>query len=278
MQRHWPGRPLDEIKAEIRSQHAPSFEAALTEYGEMIARARDFVGSQGIATVPEGEELRVEATPSFMRPVIPFAAYEPPAFFDSQQLGIYLVTPQNGDLGEHNRAAILNTSVHEGYPGHHLQFACAYRNPSLAALLASDFASEFVEGWAHYCEQLMYEQGFSHGPEVRFVQVNDLIWRACRIVIDVELSTGRMGFADAVEMLHQEAAMERPAAEAEVRRYTYTPGYQLSYLYGKHLLLGLREERRQADGPDFDLRAFHDRLLYAGALPASFWRATFEED
>jgi uncharacterized protein (DUF885 family) len=269
--RHWPGRSLDEVNEELRRAHPADFEAALGEYRETIRRAREFVASRGLAALPPDEELRVEETPGFLRPVIPFAAYEPPAFFDEHQLGIYIVTRQDEGLGEHTRASILNTSVHEGYPGHHLQFASANRNRSLARLLNADHSTELIEGWAHYCEQLMYEQGFSSGPEVRFVQLNDLVWRACRVIIDVELSGGRMGFEEAVRMLTTEAAMTREGAETEVKRYTFTPGYQLSYLYGKHLLLELRDRRRQAEGPTFDLRRFHDTLLSASCVPAAMW-------
>jgi uncharacterized protein (DUF885 family) len=228
-----------------------------------------------VATIPSDEELRVEPTPGFLRPVIPFAAYEPPAHFDAHQLGIYLVTPQAEGLHEHNHAAILNTSVHEAYPGHHLQFAAANQNRSLARLLAADFASELIEGWAHYCEQLMHEEGFATGPEVRFVQLNDLIWRACRILLDVDLSCGRLGLDEAVATLVREAAMDPAAALSEVKRYTYTPGYQLSYLYGRHLLLQLRERRHQAEAANFSLRDFHDRLLYAGTLPSAFWNQLY---
>jgi uncharacterized protein (DUF885 family) len=271
----WPGRSVEEVDALIRSQHPADFDAALADYREAIAASREFVAGQRLATLPPGEELRVEPTPAFLRDVIPFAAYEPPARFDRRQLGIYIVTPRDGDLGGHNPAAVLNTSVHEGYPGHHLQFACANQHPSISRLLSADCATELVEGWAHYCEQLMYEQGFTTSPEVRFVQLNDLVWRACRVIIDVELCSGRMSFAEAVDMLVERAAMPRAAAEGEVRRYTYTPGYQLSYLYGKHLLLQLRQRRQRVDGSAFDLRDFHDRLLYAGPLPAATWDTLF---
>ncbi|HZU16228.1 MAG TPA: DUF885 domain-containing protein [Candidatus Dormibacteraeota bacterium] len=274
--RHWPGRRPEEVDELVRARHPATMEAVLTAYGEAITAARSFVEQQRLATLPPGEELLVEATPSFLRPVIPFAAYEPPARFDAHQLGIYMVTPGEDGLRGHDHASVLNTSVHEGYPGHHLQFACANQHPSLARLLSADHAVEMVEGWAHYCEELMYEQGFMSGPEVRFVQLNGLIWRACRVVIDVELSCGRMGFPEAVEMLVSRAAMPRPGAEAEVRRYTYTPGYQLSYLYGKHLLLALRERRRRLEGDRFQLRRFHDRLLYAGAVPAAMWDSLFD--
>ncbi|MDQ6920913.1 MAG: DUF885 domain-containing protein [Candidatus Dormibacteraeota bacterium] len=272
---HWPGRTLEEVNQIVRSEHAESFEAALQEYRQVIAAARSFVAEAGLATIPADEELRVEPTPRFLRPVIPFAAYEPPARFDTHQLGIYIVTPQEDGLGEHNHSAILNTSVHEAYPGHHLQLSSANQHPSLARLLAAEYATELVEGWAHYCEQLMYDQGFAEGPELRFVQLNDLIWRACRIVLDVDLSCGRLGVPEGVATLVREAAMDPAAALAEVRRYTYTPGYQLSYLYGRHLLGELRERRRQAEGPAFQLRPFHDRLLYAGSLPSAFWNDLF---
>jgi hypothetical protein len=274
----WPGRSLEEVDAAIREEHVTDFGGALEEYRTGIAQARAFVVERQLATLPQAERLKVMETPAYLRHVIPFAAYEPAAFFDSHQLGIYIVTPpgQPAEMGEHNRASILNTSVHEAYPGHHLQFVCANSTGSIPRLLGSFQAHEFIEGWAHYCEELMYEEGFSARPEVRFIQLSDLAWRACRIVIDVELSTGRMDFEKAVRMLVDEAGMRRPQAEAEVRRYTFTPGYQLSYLYGKHLLRQLRERRRRELGSSFGLRDFHDRLLYAGALPAALWDRLFE--
>jgi hypothetical protein len=275
--KHWPGRTLEEVEAEVRSQHAPDFPRALAEYRDSIAAARRFVEERGLASIPRGEALEVVETPPFLRATTPFAAYFPAAPFDERQVGVYIVTPLSGPeaLQEHSRAAIQNTSVHEAYPGHHLQFVSANQNRSLARLLSSFQAHEFVEGWAHYCEQLMYEEGFSAGPEVRFVQLTDLIWRACRIIIDVELSSGRMTVEEAVLLLVSEAGMAREGAQAEVNRYTYTPGYQLSYLYGKHLLLDLRERVRKRQGAQFSLKGFHDTLLTAGALPAAFWDRLF---
>jgi uncharacterized protein (DUF885 family) len=112
---------------------------------------------------------------------------------------------------------------------------------------------------------------------VRFIQLNDILWRACRIIIDIELTRGRMTPSEAVSLLVDRAAMEPRQAAAEVNRYTYTPGYQLSYLYGKHLLLELRENLRQRSNGSFSLREFHDRLLYAGCVPAVLWDRLFEE-
>jgi uncharacterized protein (DUF885 family) len=275
--KHWAGKSLAEVESAIRSDHAPAFDQALTEYRTSIAAARRFVEQHQLATIPAGEALDVIETPPFLRATTPFAAYFPAAPFDERQLGVYIVTPLSGSraLEEHNRPAIQNTSVHEAYPGHHLQFVCANVGRTLARVLSSYQAHEFVEGWAHYCEQLMYEEGFSSTPEVRFVQLTDLLWRACRVVIDVELSCGRMSFEEAVAMLVGEAGLSQEGARAEVNRYTYTPGYQLSYLYGKHLLLELRDRVQQKQGADFTLRGFHDTLLYAGALPAALWDRLF---
>jgi uncharacterized protein (DUF885 family) len=275
--KQWAGKSLAEVESAIRSDHAPAFDQALTEYRTSIAAARRFVEQHQLATIPAGEALDVIETPPFLRATTPFAAYFPAAPFDERQLGVYIVTPLSGSraLEEHNRPAIQNTSVHEAYPGHHLQFVCANVGRTLARVLSSYQAHEFVEGWAHYCEQLMYEEGFSSTPEVRFVQLTDLLWRACRVVIDVELSCGRMSFEEAVAMLVGEAGLSQEGARAEVNRYTYTPGYQLSYLYGKHLLLELRDRVQQKQGADFTLRGFHDTLLYAGALPAALWDRLF---
>jgi uncharacterized protein (DUF885 family) len=123
-----------------------------------------------------------------------------------------------------------------------------------------------------YSEQMMREEGFDDGPAFRLAMHTDAIWRACRIVLDVRMHRGEIGVEDAIEFLVGHTAFERPNAVAEVKRYTYTPTYQLSYLLGKVLILGLRDEQRRRLGDRFSLRAFHDSLLTAGSLPVSFHR------
>jgi len=197
--------------------------------------------------------------------------YSPPGRFEKRQLGLYFVTPCSPDsemMRENNYASIKNTSVHEAFPGHHLQQVCANLNPSLVRLLR--WSVETVEGWAHYCEELMMETGFSREPEVRVAKLLDQIWRACRIIVDIDLHTGRMKLDDAVDFLVREVGMERPAAIAEVKRYTYTPTYQLSYLLGKHLIMQLRRSVRKELGNMYQERFFNDTLLYAGPIPAKY--------
>jgi uncharacterized protein (DUF885 family) len=257
-----------EAKEIVKRDHPERFEDALAYTATAMADSRRFVVEHNLATVPPNEELRVIETPSFARHVIPFAAYYAPAKFDARQQGFYMVTPIEDKpemLREHAYAFTRNTAVHEGYPGHHLQLTCANLNPSPARILS--WAVETIEGWAHYCEDMMKEAGFGADPATRFAQMTDQIWRACRILIDIDLHLGRMTFDEAVDFLTKETGMERPGAVAEVRRYTYTPGYQLSYLLGKHMIVGLRKDVRKRLGRQFSDRFFHDTILYAGSLP-----------
>jgi uncharacterized protein (DUF885 family) len=268
--------PDDDIAtaiARLKADHPATFEEALEAYKVAMGRAREYLVAHDIVTVPE-EPIEVIATPEYLRSVMPFAAYFSPARFDADQRGIYIVTPAvDGDpnaMLEHYRASISNTSIHEAYPGHHLQLAVAAKHPSLTRMLTE--APEFVEGWGMYSEQMMREEGFDAGPAFRMAMYTDAVWRACRIILDVRMHRGELTPDEATDFLVEHTSFERANATAEVRRYTYTPGYQLSYLLGKVLILGLREEERRRLGPAFRLREFHDTLLRNGSLPISFHR------
>jgi uncharacterized protein (DUF885 family) len=258
----------------VKADHPATFEEALDAYRTAMFRARQHLIDRDIVGVPPDERIAVVETPDYLRNIIPFAAYFSPPKFDREPSGIYVVTPSVGDAAgamlEHNYSSISNTSIHEAYPGHHLQLSVASRHPSLTRLTTE--APEFVEGWGMYSEQMMREQGFDVDAKFRLTMYTDVIWRACRIVLDVRMHRGEIGVEDAVRWLVEQTSFEEPNARAEINRYTYTPTYQLSYLLGKVLLLQLRgdEERRLASS--FSLRAFHDALLGNGSLPISFHR------
>ena len=124
---------------------------------------------------------------------------------------------------------------------------------------------------------MMAKKGFNSDMETRLVRVNDMIWRAVRIIVDVKLSRGEMSFEQAVKMLVKETGMSEEGATAEVRRYTQTPGYPLSYLLGKHLILQLKREVEQKMGNKFDEKFFHDTIAANGFLPMSMVRKIFEQ-
>ncbi len=271
-----PGKPVEEVLKMIENKAPKTFEEALEYTRRAMEEARRFVHERGIATVYPEDVLLVEETPAFLTPVIPFAALMMPAKFDKPQIGIYLVTrPKDpSNLGKHlNYPSIRNTAVHEAFPGHFLQGSVSNRG-SVIRLLAE--GTETIEGWAHYCEELMWEKGFITDLETRLIQINDMIWRAVRIIVDVKLSRGEMSFEEAVDMLVREAGMSREAAVAEVNRYTQTPGYPLSYLLGKHLILKLRDEVKEEMGEKFDERFFHDTITANGYLPISMLRKIFD--
>jgi uncharacterized protein (DUF885 family) len=269
-----PSLSEDEVVARVKADGPADFEAALEGYREAMFRARQHIAAHDLATLPTDDVLEVMATPRHMRNLLPLAAYFDPAAFDRPPRGTYVVTPSVDDgpgaMNEHNWASMVNTSVHEAYPGHHLQLTAALATPTPARLMVE--APEFVEGWGMYCEQMMIDEGFEDSPERRVIVATDAIWRAARIILDIRLHRGEISIEEGVEFLVAHTGFERPVAESEVRRYTTVPGYNLSYLLGKVLLLRLRADEQARLGADYSLKGFHDALLYSGSLPISFHR------
>ena len=258
----------------LKSDHPATFAEALEAYRDAMIRARAHIIERDIVTVPSDERISVIETPDYLRNVIPFAAYFDAPKFDRHPTGIYVVTASVDDspgaMREHNLSSISNTSVHEAYPGHHLQLSVAGKHPSLTRLTTE--APEFGEGWGMYSEQMMRDQGFDDAANFRVTMHTDAIWRACRIILDIRMHRGEIGVDEAVRWMIEQTSFEEPNARAEVHRYTYTPTYQLSYLLGKVLILQLRADEQRRLGSDFVLRDFHDALMRNGSLPISFQR------
>ena len=259
----------------IEDNTPEDFAKALKWYRESIYESRSFVNKKNLATIPENESIEVMETPDYLRNLIPFAAYIPPAKFDEDRQGVYLVTPpgEDEDLSRFAFWSIRNTTVHEGYPGHHLQMSASAEIDDEFTLLAH--ATETIEGWAHYCEEMMKQYGFDDTPEARLVQMKDRRWRAARIIADIKLSTGQFSYQEGVEFMADTVDMSEKSAEAEVKRYTQNPSYQLSYLLGKHKIDLLKEDVKEKMGGDYRDRFFHDKLIYGGSMPIKFHRDRF---
>ncbi|MHA2237411.1 MAG: DUF885 domain-containing protein [Candidatus Hodarchaeales archaeon] len=261
-------KTYDEVLEMIKADHPLTFEMVL-EHTKMEAdRAKEFVKDKNLATLPENERLVVVPTPEYLIPIIPFAAYMFPPFFSPKEPGIYIVTPttEEKDLKRHNYTEISDVMVHEAYPGHHLDFACNNAFAPLIQMLGQ--AVETIEGWAHYCEELMLEEGFYDDPKkAELIILKGQIWRAVRIIVDIELHCKQRTVREAITMLMEEAAMDETSATAEVTRYTFNPGYQLSYLVGKLLIDDLRKEVKEKMGDLFTLKFFHDTILQSANLP-----------
>jgi uncharacterized protein (DUF885 family) len=274
-----PGRDWAQIVAELKRNH-PSIEELLPAYAAEITRAREFAQSRDLVSMPENERLCVVETPGYARGVLPYAAYLPPAPFEARQEGQFWVTPVPADatpaqqetlLQGHSHYNIPIIALHEAYPGHHLQIALASRTPSR---FRRHFAHSnlFIEGWALYCEDMMWEQGFYTDPRVRLMQLKAILWRACRVLLDVQLHTRQITLAEAARFLQEQARIEEAHAWAEVRRYALTPTQPMTYVMGKRALISLRDDVRRRRGVRFDLRQFHDQLLSYGSIPPSLLR------
>ncbi len=251
------------------------FEKAITWYERAIKESRNYVERKNLATIPNNEDITVIETPSYLQHLIPFAAYMPPAKYDENREGAYMVTPpeEEEELSRFAFWTIRNTTVHEGYPGHHLQMSASVESEDLFAVLSD--ATETIEGWAHYCEEMMKNYGFDDTPEARLVQLKGRRWRAARIIADVKLSTGKFTYREGVEYMADTLDMDEKSAEAEVKRYTQNPSYQLSYLLGRHKIGKLKEHVKERMGGDYNDRFFHDGLIYGGAVPIKFHRDRF---
>ncbi|MGD9676565.1 MAG: DUF885 domain-containing protein, partial [Candidatus Bipolaricaulia bacterium] len=251
----------------------PTREGLVVAYHDAVSAAREYISDHDIVTIPSGEELEVLATPAFLRTALPYAAYYQPGPLETRQLGYYFVTPPDDDLAgselrnalrNHPFASLPTTGVHEAYPGHHLQLVSANRAPTTARRVAHlyDGGNILIEGWAFYCEELMEREGFLVDPRVRLMRLNDQVWRACRVVIDIELHLGVMGFDDAVRFLATESHADVGDSRLECARYAEQPGQAMSYLLGKREVTRLAAAWREARPGT--RREFHDELLAWG--------------
>jgi uncharacterized protein (DUF885 family) len=266
------GDPSEAVKR-MRADHAKDFAGVLKEYRQSVLQAREFVVRNGLVTIPEGEQLIVTPTPSYMAHVVPYAAQYEPGKFDDDRTGLFLVTPDQGNptiLEEHSRAGIVNTSVHEAYPGHHLHGICGNTNPSNFRLLHA--SPDFAEGWGLYCEEMMFSQGYNATPMGKLTMLNDLGFRIARQICDVKIPMQKMDLDKAAEFLVKETGTDILAATSEAKAMTLSPTYYMSYFVGKLGVLMMKDDASTSLGGRFSLRFFHDSLIYSGCMPMPFMR------
>lgn len=273
-----PGRTWRELTEEAKGRH-PGAGDVRAAYEREMRRALVFIREKDLFEVPAGEDLKMIDTPPTLRTTYPYGGYDAPAPFDSVHVGRFFVTPVEprwrkeeveAKLRGHNYGWITVVSVHEGYPGHHLQYVKAYRNASVVRKIFSN--TYFTEGWGLYSEEVMGRHGFYADPDARLAQLRMRLWRAARVVIDPSIHTGRMTYDEAVRFLVERVGLEEPDARGEVNRYTTWPTQAPSYLVGMAEIESMRETVAAAVGGRFQEKAFHEALLAGGSLPMGLAR------
>jgi uncharacterized protein (DUF885 family) len=275
-----PAKSVDAVVADIRRQH-PSAETLLATAAEDLSGLRTFVSEHGLVTIPSELHPTVEATPEFMRATTSAAMDSPGPFEQNATQAFYYVSPPDAGMSAEKLEDYLEAyyfsglqliSAHEVWPGHFMQYLTRRNHPqwSLARKLAH--AQSTTEGWAHYAEQMMIEQGLAvRDPKLKVAQLNEALLRDCRFVASIDMHTGGKSVQDAAQLFVKECGTPQAEARREAYRGTSDPGY-LNYTVGKLEILKLREDYQKAKGAKFSLTEFHDRFLAAGLVPVKIIR------
>ena len=269
------GDPLAAWEATKVNHPAPG---ELVKMGrEQVDELRTFLERQSIITVPTGEPVMVAPTPEFYR--WSFASMWTPGPFESKPgRAFYYLTDadrswsverQNEYLRDYNYPTLWSISIHEVYPGHFLHYQHLRKVTSKARKSILFAPASFVEGWAHYCEQMMLEAGFGRNDHsVKLGQLAEALIRLVRFIVCIKLHTEDLSVEQGVRWFREEAFMEEVSARREAERGTFDPTY-LVYSAGKLMLLKLRQDYKQQQGKAYSLKTFHDTLLGNGTAP--FW-------
>ena len=260
-------------------EHHPEPGQLAAAAQEQVKELEQFLRRQSIVTMPDTEPVFVAPSPEFYRWA--FASMWTSGPFESKpSRAYYYLTDvdrtwsperQKEHMRDFNFPTLWNVTIHEVYPGHFLHYQHLRQVESKVRKSTLFAPTSFVEGWAHYCEQMMMEAGFQRAdPTVRLGQLAESLVRLARVVVGIRLHCEDLSVEQGMRFFRDEAFLEEPNARREAERGTFDPGYVV-YSIGKLMMLKLRQdykERQNANGK-FSLRAFHDAVLANGSAP--FW-------
>jgi uncharacterized protein (DUF885 family) len=273
-----PGRTPRQILDEAQKNH-PAPDRLLLAFRDTLESLRSYIAEHRLATIPSPVLPIVEETPPFMRALTSASMDMPGPYEKVAKEAFFNVTLPEKTLSareveehmeEFSHGVILSTAIHEAYPGHYLQGLWMTNAPSKARKLIG--AGTYIEGWAHYCEQMMLDEGYGNGDlKLRLGQLQDALLRNARYIVGIEMHTGTMTFERAVDFFVKEGFQTRAGAVRETKRGTSDPIY-LYYTLGKLEILKLREDYRKARGAAFTLEEFHNKFLSQGTPPIKIVR------
>jgi|HubBroStandDraft_5_1064220.scaffolds.fasta_scaffold01570_7 uncharacterized protein (DUF885 family) len=282
-----PNKEPSAVLEELGENH-PAPDHLLDAFRATFDGLVTFIRAHHIVTIPSDVRPILEETPPFMRATT-FASMDTPGPFEKHATEAYFnvtlpdpsMTPAEveGYMHSFNIGTVISTAVHEAYPGHYVQFLWLPQAPSRVRKILG--ANTDVEGWAHYCEQMMLDEGYGQPGagakderEARFLrlgQLQDALLRNARFIVGIEMHTGKMSFGDAVAFFQKEGYQSKETAMVETKRGTGDPTY-LYYTLGKLEIMKLREDMKKKQGAAFSLEKFHDEFLRQGFPPIKIVR------
>jgi uncharacterized protein (DUF885 family) len=282
-----PTKTPKEVLAELATIH-PAPDHLLQAFNDQFNGLIKFIREKKIVTIPSEVQPTLEETPPFMRATT-FASMDTPGPFETHSTTAYfnvtlpeksLTSAQLEDyMSAFNIGTIVSTSVHEAYPGHYIQFLWVPQAPSKVRKLLG--SSSNAEGWAHYCEQMMLDEGYGQpgtgakdereAKLIRLGQLQDALLRNARFIVGIKMHTGKMTFDQAVDFFVAEGYQSHSTGKIETRRGTADPTY-LYYTLGKLQIMKLRSDMRKKQGAAFSLEQFHDDFLKEGFPPIKIVR------
>ncbi len=277
-----------QVLKDLGADHPPP-AGLLQSFRDTFGDLRGFIETRRIVTIPSPVPPIVEETPPFMR-ALTFASMDPPGPFEKRAKEAFFNvtlpertwTPEQVEehMAGFNRGTVISTAIHEAYPGHYVQFLWVQRAPDKVRQLLG--CSSNAEGWAHYSEQMMLDEGYGRTAglaeendpaflKLRLGQLQDALLRNARYLVGIRMHTGEMTFEQAVEFFEKEGYQSHANALRETKRGTSDPTY-LVYTLGKLQILKLRDDYRRKAGASFRLQEFHDAFLRQGFPPVKIIR------
>ncbi len=292
-----PNKSPIEVFKQIQSEH-PAPDKLIPDIAKDLDKLRKFVVNHHLVGIPSEVRAKVKETPQYLRSTS-FASMDTPGPFEKRATeAYYYVTPTEENWPEKEKEEWLTAfnyytsdivSIHEVYPGHYVQFL--HLNASPASKVEKIFGSyAFIEGWAHYCEKMMIDEGFGSAgnstpteddlkreAKYRMAQADEALLRVCRLCVSIKVHTQNMSIDEATKFFQNNCYYEEKPARQEAMRATFDPGY-LNYTLGKLEILKLREDYKTQQGDDFALQKFHNEMLSHGMPPIRLLREIMLKD
>ena len=292
-----PNKSPIEVFKQIQSEH-PTPQNLISDVAKDLDKIRKYVLNRRLVSIPSDVRAKVKETPQYLR-ATSFASMDTPGPFEKHaNEAYYYVTPTENDWPEKQKEEWLTafnyytsdvTSIHEAYPGHYVQFL--HLNASPASKVEKIFGSyAFTEGWAHYCEKMMLDEGYGsstnstpseedvkRAAKYRMAQADEALLRLCRLCVSIKMHTQKMSLDEATKFFQENCYYEEKPARQEAIRGTFDPGY-LNYTVGKLEILKLRDDYKAQQGDDFSLQKFHNELLNHGMPPIRLLREIMLKD